>query len=115
MQLVRSMHLAKFVAEMVAAFSISLAVLKAVDLNDTTQLTPQRIMHFRMLFEAIFEYSDKIVWNVFTRIAVTPEYESLRTGIELFVSKYVVGCQKSLASKFKIAKRALNNVEGILM
>lgn len=115
MQLVRSMHLARFVAEIIASFSISLSVLKVVDLSDTAQLTPHRIMHFRMLFEAIFEFPDKMVWNVFTRIAVTPEYESLRNGIELFVNKYVVGSQKSFASKFKIARKALNNVEGILM
>ncbi|PIN03404.1 Protein involved in high osmolarity signaling pathway [Handroanthus impetiginosus] len=115
MSLIRSMHLSKFVAEMVASFSLSLAVLKAVDLNDPVHLNPKRIMHFRMLFEAIFEFPDKLVWNIFTRIAVTPEYESLRSGIELFIRKYVVGVQKSLASKFKIARKALNNVEGIVM
>lgn len=68
-----------------------------------------------MLFEAIFEFSDELVWNIFTRIAVTPEYESLRSGINFFVSKYVVsGKNSAAASKFKIAKKALNNIEGIL-
>lgn len=115
MELLRSMHLAKFVAEMVASFSISLAVLKAVDLSDVAQLTPKRIMHFRMLFEAIFEYPDKIIWNMFTRIAVAPEYESLRIGIEFFVTEYVVSLQKSHKAKFRIARKAFNNVEGVLM
>lgn len=115
MPLIRSMNLSKFVAEMVGSFSISLAVLKAVDLNDVIHLTPKRIMHFRMIFEAIFEFPDKLVWNVFTRLAVTPEYESLRSGIEFFISNYVVSSQKSLAAKFKIAKKALNNVEGVVM
>ncbi|MCD7463172.1 hypothetical protein HAX54_050088 [Datura stramonium] len=115
MQLIRSMHLAKFVAEMVASFSLSLAVLKAIDLSDSSQLTPKRIMHFRMLFETILEFPEKLVWNIFTRIAVLPEYESLRDGIVLFIRKYVINDQKSLADKFKIAKKALNNVEGVIM
>ncbi|KAL8480332.1 hypothetical protein ACS0TY_027032 [Phlomoides rotata] len=113
--LIRSMHLSKFIAEMVASFTLSLAVLKAVDFSDPTQLTPKRIMHFRMLFEAIFKLPDKLVWNIFTRIAVTPEYESLRRGIEFFISKYIVSDKRSLGKKFKIAKKALSNIEGIVM
>lgn len=84
MPLLRSMHLAKFVAEMVACFALSLSVMKTIDFTDATQLTPKRIMHFRMLFEAIFEYPDKLVWNMFTRIAIDPELEPLRNGIEFF-------------------------------
>ncbi|KAK2984666.1 hypothetical protein RJ640_006649 [Escallonia rubra] len=115
MQLIRSMHLAKFVVEMLASFSLSLAALKVVDLNDVTQLTPKRIMHFRMLFETLFEQSDKLVWNIFTRIAGNPEYETLRSGIQFFVSKYVVSGQKSFSGKYRVAKKALNNVEGVLL
>ncbi|KAK6147398.1 hypothetical protein DH2020_018310 [Rehmannia glutinosa] len=115
MSLLRSMHLSKFTAEMIGSFSLSLAVLKAVELNDVVHLNPKKIMHFRMLFEAIFEFPDKLVWNIFTRIAVTPEYEYLRSGIEFFISKYVASSQKSLANKLKIARKALNNVEGIVM
>ncbi|KAK7265179.1 hypothetical protein RJT34_32795 [Clitoria ternatea] len=115
MPLMRSMHLAKFVAEMVASFTLSLAVLKTVDLNDITLLTPKRIMHFRILFEALFEYPENLVWNMFTRAAVTPELEGLRQGMEFFMKEYVVKTNKSLTQKFKLAKRALNNVEGVLM
>ncbi|KAL0308259.1 UNVERIFIED_CONTAM: Nucleolar MIF4G domain-containing protein 1 [Sesamum radiatum] len=115
MPLLRSMHLAKFTAEMVASFSLSLAVLKVVELNDAISLSPKRIMHFRMLFEAMFQFPDKLVWNIFTRIAVTPEYEPLRSGIEFFIRKYVVSSQKSLADKFKLARKALNNAEGVVM
>ncbi|THG03022.1 hypothetical protein TEA_013152 [Camellia sinensis var. sinensis] len=115
MQLMRSMHLSKFVAEMVTSFTLSLAVLKAVDFSDTTQLTPKRIKHFQMLFEAIFEHPDSLVWNVFTRIAGSPKYESLRNGVEFFINKYVVGNENSLARKFKIAKKAFTNIEGVLM
>lgn len=115
MQLIRSMHLSKFIAEMVASFSLSLAVLKAIDLSDSSQLTPKRIMHFRMLFETILEFPEKLVWNIFTRIAVLPEYESLRDGIVFFIRKYVIDSKKSLVDKFKIAKKALNNVEGVIM
>ncbi|TKY62880.1 Nucleolar MIF4G domain-containing protein 1 [Spatholobus suberectus] len=115
MPLMRSMHLAKFVAEMVASFTLSLAVLKMVDLNDVTLLTPRRIMHFRILFEAIFEYPENLVWNIFTRAAVTPELESLRQGLEFFIKEYVVKTNKDLTQKFKLAKRALDNVEGVLM
>ncbi|CAL5422132.1 unnamed protein product [Camellia sinensis] len=115
MQLMRSMHLSKFVAEMVTTFTLSLAVLKAVDFSDTTQLTPKRIKHFQMLFKAIFEHPDSLVWNVFTRIAGSPKYESLRNGVEFFINKYVVGNENSLARKFKIAKKAFTNIEGVLM
>ena len=115
MPLIRSMNLARFVAEMVGSFSLSLAVFKAVDLNDITQLTPKRIMHLRMLFETMFEYPDKLIWNVFTRVAVAPELEGLRRGIEFFVKEYIVKSNKAASEKFKVAKKALNNVEGILM
>ena len=115
MQLIRSMHLAKFVAEMVSSFTLSLAVLKAVDLSDISQLTPKRIMHFRMLFEAIFEHGDSLVWNIFTRVAVAPELESLRRGIEFFVKEYLVKTNRAANEKFKVVKKALNNTEGILM
>ncbi|CAI9097492.1 OLC1v1033931C2 [Oldenlandia corymbosa var. corymbosa] len=115
MTLIRSMHLAKFTAEMIASFSLSLAVLKVVDLGDPGQLTPKRIMHFRMLFEAIFGFPDKVIWNAFSRIAVTPEYESLRIGIKFFVSKYVISSQNNLEPKYKIAKQALKNVKGQLL
>ncbi|CAH9124173.1 unnamed protein product [Cuscuta epithymum] len=115
MQLMRSMHLSKFVAEMLSSFTLSLSVLKAVDLGDITLLTPKKIMHFRMLFEAIFEFPDELVWNIFSRLA-SPEYETLCNGIVIFIREYVLsGGKKSLAGKFKIAKKALNNVEGVLM
>lgn len=109
------MHLSKFVGEMITSFTLSLAVLKSVDLSDIMQPTPKRIMHFRMLFEAIFECRDSLVWNVFTRIAANPEYESLRNGVEFFINKYVTNSEKCHAHKFKIAKKALSNIEGILM
>ncbi|KAL2935639.1 Nucleolar MIF4G domain-containing protein 1 [Bienertia sinuspersici] len=115
MPLMRSMHLAKFVAEMLASFSLPLAVLKVVDLIDASQLTTKRIMHFRMLFEAVFGYPDSVVWNVFTRAAITPELEELRNGMEFFIREYVISLNKGVAKKFKLAKKALNNAEGVLM
>ncbi|GMI65051.1 hypothetical protein HRI_000174400 [Hibiscus trionum] len=115
MPLLRSMHLAKFMAEMVASFTLSLAVLKTVEWSDPQMLSPKRIMHFRMLFEAIFEYPDKVIWNMFTRIAVTPELETLRQGVEFFIKEYVVRSNKKVNEKFKVAKKALNNIEGVLM
>ncbi|KAE8699220.1 MIF4G domain and MA3 domain-containing protein isoform 1 [Hibiscus syriacus] len=115
MPLLRSMHLAKFLAEMVASFTLSLAVLKTVEWSDPQMLSPKRIMHFRMLFEAIFEYPDKVMWNMFTRIAVTPELETLRQGMEFFIKEYVVKTNKKVNDKFKVAKKALKNTEGVLM
>ncbi|XP_031389994.1 nucleolar MIF4G domain-containing protein 1-like [Punica granatum] len=115
MALQRSMHLAKFVAEMVTSFTLSLAVLKTVDFSDPEQLNPKRIMHFRMLFESIFEHPESLIWNVFSRIAVVPELEPLRYGIEFFIKEYVLRSNKGFAAKFKVMKKALNNVEGILM
>ncbi|EOY10529.1 MIF4G domain and MA3 domain-containing protein isoform 1 [Theobroma cacao] len=115
MPLIRSMHLAKFIAEMVASFTLSLAVLKTVEWSDPQMLSSKRVMHFRMLFEAIFEYPDKLIWNMFTRIAVTPELEPLRQGMEFFIKEYVVKTNKKVNNKFKVAKKALNNTEGVLM
>ncbi|XP_047165601.1 nucleolar MIF4G domain-containing protein 1 [Vigna umbellata] len=114
MPLMRSMHLAKFVAEMIATFTLSLTLLKTVDLNDVTLLTPKRVMHFRILFEAILEYPENLVWNIFTRAAVIPELESLRQGLEFFIKEYVVKTNRDLSQKFKLAKKALTNVEGVL-
>ncbi|CAI8613638.1 unnamed protein product [Vicia faba] len=115
MTLLRSIHLAKFVAEMAAAFTLSLAVLKTVDLSDITQLTPRRIMHFRILFETIFEYPESVVWKIFTRIAGTPELESFRQGVEFFIKEYILKTNKAVSQKFKLAKKALSNIEGVLM
>ncbi|KAF2288165.1 hypothetical protein GH714_004764 [Hevea brasiliensis] len=115
MPLLRSMHLAKFAAEMVASFTLSLSVLKSVELSDAGWLTSKRIMHFRMLFEALFEYPDSVVWNAFTRVAIDPQLETLRNGIEFFIREYVVKTNNAIVKKFKIVKKALNNVEGVLM
>lgn len=112
MQLMRSMHLAKFIAEMVSNFTLSLAVLKKADLHDTTQLTSKKSMHFRIFFEAVFEYPDNVVWNIFKRVAGDPQYETLRTGIKFFIERYVVGIDKEpFVGKYKIAKKALKSVE----
>ncbi|XP_058084672.1 uncharacterized protein LOC131232454 [Magnolia sinica] len=115
MELNRSMNLARFVAEMLASFSLSLAVLKSVDLSDPMQLTAKRVMHFRMLFEFVFEKTDALVWNIFTRIARAPELELLRNSLEFFIKQYIVSASRSSTGKFKIAKKALNNVTGVLM
>ncbi|XP_006287098.2 nucleolar MIF4G domain-containing protein 1 [Capsella rubella] len=115
MSLQRSMHLAKFVTEIIVSFNLSLAVLKSVDLANPAELTPKRIMHFRMLFEAIFEHPENLVWNLFTRIALNPDYEGLRDGIKFFVKEYVVKNNKAINGKFRKAKEALNNAEGLLM
>lgn len=115
MQLSRSMNLAKFVVEMVASFTLSLGILKIAEFADVSQLTPKRIIHLRMLFDTLFEYPEKVVWNAFTRLAINPELESLRHGIRFFIKEYVAKDNNDLASKFKPAKKALNNVEGVLM
>lgn len=115
MPLLRSMHLAKFVAEMAASFTLSLAALKTLDLSDLSMLTPRRIMHFRILFEAIFEYPDTLVWKIFTRIAGIPELESFRHGIEFFIKEYMVKTNKAVSQKFKLVKKSLDNLEGVLM
>lgn len=115
MHLQRSMHLAKFVAEMVTSFTLSLTVLKTVDFSEPQQLTPKRIMHFRMLFESLFECPESLIWNVFTRLAVVPELEPVRYGIVLFVKEYVLRSNKGFAGKFKVVKKALSNVEGVLV
>ena len=111
------MNLARFVAEMLSSFSLSLAILKTVDLTNPAQLTPKMIMHFRMLFEAVFHNTDALVWNIFTRISALPELEMLRSSLVFFIKQYVVAANsgKSFAGKFQIAKKALDNVAGVLM
>ncbi|XP_068635557.1 uncharacterized protein [Aristolochia californica] len=115
MELRRLMNLARFMTEMLASYSLSLAVLKAVDLSDPTQLSLNKIMHFRMLFEFIFEKPDPLVWNIFSRIAATPELEPLRMSLEFFIKHYVVDANKTLAGKFKLTKKAMANIAGVLM
>uniref|UniRef100_A0A0E0KYF9 MI domain-containing protein n=1 Tax=Oryza punctata TaxID=4537 RepID=A0A0E0KYF9_ORYPU len=116
MELNRSMNLAKLVAEMLANFTLSLATLKVVK-NLALEVIPKRIIHFRMLFETLLQKDDAVVWNAFTRIAGLPELEILRDGIVLFIKQHVIakGTGKDLASKFKIAKKALDNTAGVLM
>ncbi|XP_076895360.1 uncharacterized protein LOC143547956 isoform X2 [Bidens hawaiensis] len=111
MELMRSLHLAKFIAEMVSGFTLSLAVLKKADLHDARKLTAKKIMHFKMFFEAVFESADSLVWNIFKRIGGSEQYESLRTGITFFIERYVLGNGKQFAGKYKIAKKALKSVE----
>lgn len=117
MDLNRSMNLAKLVAEMLANFSLSLASLKVVNLANPVEMTPKKIMHFRMLFEILIQKEDSLVWSVFTRIAGAPELEILRDGIVMFVKQYVMAkdTEKDWAGKFKIAKKALDNSAGVLM
>lgn len=115
MDLRRSLHLARFIAEILASFSLSISFLKHIDLTDPKQSTPKRIMHFRMLFEALFEYPDNLIWNIFTRIAVALELENFRDSLEFFIKEYVVEANNTLANKFKVVKKAFRNVEGILM
>ncbi|KAF9608914.1 hypothetical protein IFM89_012082 [Coptis chinensis] len=94
------------------------AVLKAVDLTDLKQLTLKRVMHFQMLFEAIFKNPEATVWNIFTPVGVTPELEPLGNGLQFFIKQYVVNADhadKSISNKFKIARKASSNMEGILM
>ncbi|XP_052155498.1 uncharacterized protein LOC127773471 [Oryza glaberrima] len=116
MELNRSMNLAKLVAEMLANFTLSLATLKVVK-NLAVEMIPKRIIHFRMLFETLLQKDDAVVWNAFTRIAGLPELEILRDGIVLFIKQHVIAKDtgKDLASKFKIAKKALDNTAGVLM
>nr|CAB3460202.1 unnamed protein product [Digitaria exilis] len=113
----RSMNLAKLVAEMLSNFTLSLATLKVVNLANPVEMTPERITHFRLLFETLLQKDDVLVWNVFTRIAGLPELEILRDGIVLFIKQHVIAedTGKDLASKFKIAKKALDNTAGVLM
>ncbi|PWA75597.1 MIF4G domain-containing protein / MA3 domain-containing protein [Artemisia annua] len=111
MPLIRSMHLAKLVAEMVSSFTLSLAALKKADLHDTTRLTPRKIMHFKIFFEVVFECADNVIWNIFKRIAGSEQYETLRTGIKFFIDSYVLAGNKKFAGKYKIAKKAFKSVE----
>lgn len=109
------MHLAKFVAEMIACFNLSLGVLKPIDFSNRIMLTNKRTVHFRMLFEYVFEYPDNLVSKIFDRIAVNPDLEILRDGIMFFMKEHVVRTKKEFAGKFKIAKRALKYVQPVLM
>ncbi|KAK1271440.1 hypothetical protein QJS04_geneDACA012980 [Acorus gramineus] len=116
MEISRSRNLARFVAEMLSSFSLSLSILKAVNLADPRMLRPKRIMHFRLLFEAIFENTNEQVWNIFSRVAAVPELEELRSNLEFFIKKYVItSSEKSLREKCKLVMKALNNMAGVLM
>ncbi|RVW34850.1 Nucleolar MIF4G domain-containing protein 1 [Vitis vinifera] len=88
--------------------------------NGAAQINAPSKIHCRDAYilhtlTAIFEKPDKLVWNVFTRIAVAPELETLRNGILFFIREYVASTNQAAAKKFRVAKKALNNLEGVLM
>lgn len=112
MELGRSLNLARFTAEMLTSFALPLAALKAVDL--AAPMAARKVMHFRMMFEALLAAADAVVWNVFTRVAGPPELEALRGGLEFFIGRHVVSGAASRA-KFNLARKALRNVAGVLM
>ncbi|CAA7394752.1 unnamed protein product [Spirodela intermedia] len=112
MELGRSLNLARFTAEMLTSFALPLAALKAVDLGGA--MAARKVMHFRMMFEALLAAADAVVWTVFTRVAGPPELEALRGGLEFFISRHVVGDAASRA-RFDLARKALRNVAGVLM
>ncbi|KAJ3673265.1 hypothetical protein LUZ60_006639 [Juncus effusus] len=115
MDLTKSMNLAKFITEMLVNFSLSLAILKPVEFADPARLSAKRVMCFRMVFEFLLEREDELVWNVFSRVAGLEECEGLRKGVLFFVGKYVVGKNGGLERKFRVVKKALDNVAGVLM
>ncbi|KAH9318749.1 hypothetical protein KI387_020518, partial [Taxus chinensis] len=90
MELRRLANLARFIADLIGSFSLSISVLKAVDFTDCAVLTSKVVMHFRILFENLFtEYSDAVIWNIFTHIANYPELENLRNGLDLFMQQHI--------------------------
>ncbi|KAL8129472.1 hypothetical protein V2J09_018627 [Rumex salicifolius] len=115
MTLVRLMHLAKFLAEMLVSFKLSMAVLKVVDFSDVVELTPKRIMHFRILFDTLFAHPDSVVWSVFAHVAGRPELEAFRTGMEFFIMEHVLPSNHNAKQKFKLVKKALNNIKVDMM
>lgn len=128
MEMRRLANLARFLADLIGSFSLSLAVLKAVDFTDSAVLTSKVMMHFRILFETLFtQHSDNDIWNIFTRIASPPELENLRNGLELFIHQHLTkndltGTQfgptettSLIVNKIKVVKKALANVSGVLL
>lgn len=130
MEMRRLANLARFLADLIGSFSLSLAVLKAMDFTDSAVLTSKVMMHFRILFETLFtQHSDNDIWNIFTRIASPPELENLRNGLELFIHQHLtkndltgsqIGPTETtsliiIINKIKVAKKALANVSGVLL
>ena len=59
------------------------------------------------MFEAIFKNLDRVVWNMFKRIAAAPELETLRNGVEFFSgSTWYVGT-KALQENSKLQRKPL--------
>ncbi|XP_078430846.1 MIF4G domain-containing protein / MA3 domain-containing protein [Wolffia australiana] len=116
MDLARSRNLARFTAAMLTSFSLPLAALKVVDFGAAAGMAARKVMHFRMMFEELLAAADTNVWNVFTRIVVVPELEDLRTGLEFFIARHVATSDTiPMKAKFKLTRKALHNVEGVLM
>ncbi|KAM7273148.1 hypothetical protein ACFE04_027812 [Oxalis oulophora] len=61
------------------------------------------------------KFTLQVVWNIFTRVAITPELETLRDCMELFIKEHVLKSSKNMNKKFKLVRKALGNVEGVLM
>jgi nucleolar MIF4G domain-containing protein 1 len=123
MELRRLANLARFMAHMVGSYSLSLAVLKAIDFTDLTVMTAKVVMHFKIFLDTLLtEYSDTVIWNCFSRIAAPPNLTTLRDGLALFLhqhTKQPVGvnsvdneAKKLLASRYRLAKKGLTNIAG---
>ena len=116
MEVGRSLNLARLTAEMLMSFALSLAVLKVIDFGAATRMSVRRVMHFKVMFEELMAAEERILWNVFTRVAGSVELEELRNGVEFFVSHHVIGSSSSadLQEKLDNVRKAMRNVEGVL-
>ncbi|CAM6129838.1 unnamed protein product [Calypogeia fissa] len=126
MELRRSANLARFLAHMIGLYSLSLAVLKAVDFTDPSVMTAKVVMHFRIFLETLLtEYSEEVIWNCFSRVAAPPNLATFRDGLALFLHRHIkqsVGgnhgdkeVKRILGSRYRLAKKGLANIAGVVL
>lgn len=117
----RSLNLARLTVALIGSFTLSLSIVKVVDFTDIRKLSSKVVVHFLVMFESLLiDFSEDIVWGVFSRIAAAPELTSLRDGLILFLNQHVLrevkkgdlekGALKS--KRVKLAKKALGNAVG---
>ncbi|KAH7427309.1 hypothetical protein KP509_10G038400 [Ceratopteris richardii] len=122
----RLANLAHLLADLIATFSLSLAVLKVVEFGDSKAMIPRAILFYSITLKVLLTaYSDDVVRNVFARIATSQELEGLRLKLSVFLCQHVMkGLQKKesnlsdknnllLLKRFALAKKAMTSTSVI--
>lgn len=107
----KSSHLARLIADMLAKYALSLAILKTVEFNS---LSPRGVLTFQLLMVRLLtHYKEDVLSDVFERISVNKGLNTLKSSLLVFLRFYVRGFKMGIGSGG--AARDLNDIEKELL